>query len=78
MNPGHLWEGGAERRRMERCSPQHPTEGSLYNANHCSSTVHSALPLIHAPAIVKNFWFTFKDGEVVDYGVEEAAHEKRN
>ncbi len=33
--------------------------------------VHSALPLIHAGQIVKNFWFTFKDGEVVDCGAEQ-------
>jgi len=74
MNPGHLWEGGAGKTQDGTLFfPNIPTEEVFTTPNYrkVNGTVHSALPLIHAGQIVKNFWFTFKDGEVVDYGAEQ-------
>lgn len=33
--------------------------------------LYSALPLAYNGAIVKDFWFEFKDGQVVDYDAKE-------
>lgn len=74
MNKGHIWEGGAG----------HLQDGTLYFPNipteevftspdrlRCEGTVHSALPLVHAGSIVRDFWLRFEDGAVVDYDAAE-------
>ena len=74
MNRGHIWEGGAGKTQDGTVFfPNIPTEEVFTTPDRLkvNGTVHSALPLIHAGQMVKDFWFTFKDGEVIDYGAEQ-------
>lgn len=50
-----------------------PTE-EVFTAPHnkkINGTVHSALPLVNNGNIIDNFWLTYKDGVVVDFGAEK-------
>lgn len=76
MNKGHVWEGGAGRTEDGTVFfPNIPTEEVFTTPDRmrADGLVRSALPLVHAGQIVRNFWFRFKDGAVVDYGAEQGA-----
>lgn len=53
--------------------PNIPTEEVFCSpdCHNVNGTVYSALPLVHNGCVVDNFWLTFKDGSVVDYGAEK-------
>ena len=70
---GHIWEGGAATTTSGvRFFPNMPTEEVFVSPdrNRCDGIVYSALPLVHQGVVVKDFWFEFKDGKVVDYGAK--------
>ena len=71
---GHIWEGGAATTTSDvRYFPNMPTEEVFTSPDRMrvDGIVYSALPLAHAGNVVKNFWFKFEEGAVVDYGAEE-------
>lgn len=74
MTKGHVWEGGAAT-TVGGVSffPNIPTEEVFTSPDRmrADGRVVSALPLVHNGAVVKNFWFEFRDGEVVDYGADQ-------
>ena len=73
MNAGHLWDGGAGKTQSGVAFfPNIPTEEVFTSPdrNRVDGIVYSALPLIHVGQIVKNFWFKFEKGKVVDYDAE--------
>ncbi len=74
LAPEGIWEGGPMLKQDGGIFyPNVPTE-EVFTSPHAAKTqgtVHSALPLAHGGAVVKDFWFTFKDGKVVDYGAAE-------
>lgn len=70
----HLWDGGSMTTRGGvRFFPNIPTEEIFTTPDfrRTQGTVHSALPLVSGGTVVRDFWFTFEDGFVIDYG---AAH----
>lgn len=73
MTDKHVWAGGktGSPSGMD-FFPNIPTEEVFTSPDYrrIEGTVHSALPLIHHGNRVENFWFTFKDGKVVDYDAE--------
>ncbi len=74
MNKAHLWEGGAARTVDGTAFfPNIPTEEVFTSPDRLrvEGVVYSALPLIHAGQIVKNFWFRFEKGKVVEYDAEQ-------
>ncbi len=58
-------EASYDERRTDQASP---------DRNRVDGIVYSALPLIHVGQVVKNFWFKFEKGKVVDYDAEVGAH----
>ncbi len=66
----HIWEGGAATTVCGvRFFPHIPTE-EIFTTPDRSKTeaiVHSALPLVHAGKVVRDFWFPFEGGGVLDY-----------
>ncbi|MBQ9058929.1 MAG: aminopeptidase [Atopobiaceae bacterium] len=70
----HLWEGGAALTTDGvRFFPNMPTE-EVFTTPDCrraEGTVFSALPLSHHGSIVRNFWFRFEGGQVVDFDAEQ-------
>lgn len=74
MNKGHIWEGGATRTvGGTTFFPNIPTEEVFTTPDRLGTEgiVYSALPLVHAGQVVRNFWFRFEGGRVVDYGAEQ-------
>lgn len=74
LNPGHIWEGGSGRTTDGTVFfPNIPTE-EVFTTPDCmrvDGIVYSALPLAHAGQVVRDFWFRFENGAVVDYGAAE-------
>ncbi|MBQ3338290.1 MAG: aminopeptidase, partial [Atopobiaceae bacterium] len=71
---GHIWEGGAARTVGGTLFfPNMPTEEVFTSPDRLrvEGTVHSALPLVHSGSIVRDFWFRFEGGAVVDYGAAQ-------
>ena len=71
---GHVWDGGAGRTQDGvTFFPNIPTEEVFTSPDRmrADGTVHSALPLVHAGQIVRDFWLRFEGGEVVDFGAEQ-------
>ena len=71
---GHIWEGGAGRTVDGTVFfPNMPTEEVFTTPDRmrADGIVYSALPLVHAGQIVRDFWFRFEGGAVVDYGAEQ-------
>ncbi len=74
LNPRGIWEGGAGRTVDGTVYfPNMPTEEVFTSPDRlrADGIVHSALPLVHNGQIVRDFWFRFEDGAVVDYGAQE-------
>lgn len=74
LSPAHVWEGGAATTvGGVRFFPNIPTE-EVFTTPDCNRTqgiVHSALPLVHAGKVVRDFWFRFENGRVVDFDAAE-------
>lgn len=70
----HLWDGGAGRTQGGvSFFPNIPTE-EVFSVPHrmrADGRLYSALPLVHAGTVVRDFWFEFRDGKVVDYNAAE-------
>lgn len=69
----HVWSGGGAHTADDHFFfPNMPTEECFTTPDfrRTNGTVFSALPLIHNGNMVDKFWFTFKEGSVVDYGAE--------
>lgn len=74
LNKGHIWMGGASRTVDGTVFfPNIPTEEVFTSPDRLRArgVVHSALPLVHAGQIVRDFWLRFEDGRVVDYDAAE-------
>jgi aminopeptidase len=74
MTDAHIWEGGSARTVGDvKYFPNIPTEEVFTSPDRArvDGVVHSALPLAHAGVIVRDFWFRFERGRVVDYGAEQ-------
>lgn len=71
---GHLWLGGKEASKNGIIFDANiPTE-EVFTAPHyagANGTVYSTKPLIYDGNQIEEFYFTFKDGKVVDYGAKE-------
>ncbi len=70
MTDHHIWEGGAARTTSGIAYfPNIPTEEIFTSPDRmrADGVVHSALPLVHAGSVVRDFWFRFEGGKVVDY-----------
>ena len=71
---GHLWLGGKEASKKGIIFDANiPTE-EVFTAPHyagANGTVYSTKPLIYDGNQLEEFYFTFKDGKVVDYGAKE-------
>ena len=71
---GHVWEGGAARTVDGTLFfPNMPTEEVFTSPDRmrADGIVYSALPLVHSGSIVRDFWFRFENGAVVDYGAAQ-------
>ena len=70
----HIWEGGgAQTVGGVYFFPNMPTE-EVFSSPHKDQTegiVYSALPLVYSGNVIKDFWFKFEDGLVVDFGAQE-------
>lgn len=65
--------GGSELNDGTYYFPNIPTE-EVFSAPHklkVNGTLYSSMPLNHNGSLVKDFWFTFKDGKVEEYGAKE-------
>ena len=74
LNQGHIWEGGAARTVDGTVFfPNIPTEEVFTTPDRMrvDGVVYSALPLAHAGQVVRDFWFRFENGAVVDYGAAQ-------
>lgn len=70
LNPGGIWEGGAGRTQDGTIFfPNMPTEEVFTSPDRmrADGVVHSALPLVHAGNIVRDFWLRFEGGRVVEF-----------
>ncbi len=71
----HLWFGGANTHATEgyKFVANMPTEEifSLPKYDGVNGKVVSSYPLIYNGLLIKDFWFEFKEGIVVDYGASE-------
>lgn len=70
LNKGHIWEGGAARTVDGTVFfPNIPTEEVFTTPDRMrvDGIVRSALPLVHAGQVVRDFWLRFENGAVVDY-----------
>lgn len=74
LSPNSLWSGGPmDKQDGSMFYPNIPTE-EVFTSPHAlqtQGTVYSALPLAHGGAIVRDFWMTFQNGVVTDYGAAE-------
>ena len=76
MNKGHIWEGGSARTVDGTVFfPNMPTEEVFTSPDRmrADGIVHSAMPLVHAGQVVRDFWFRFEGGAVVDFGAAQGA-----
>lgn len=81
MNPGHVWDGGAARTQDGTTFfPNIPTEEVFTSPDRARAEgiVYSAMPLVHAGQIVRDFWLHFEGGRVVDFGAEQGAEVLRH
>ena len=67
---GHVWDGGAGRTQDGvTFFPNIPTE-EVFTSPDCrrvDGVVHSALPLVRAGQVVRDFWLRFEGGRVVEF-----------
>ncbi|MCL2675648.1 MAG: aminopeptidase [Firmicutes bacterium] len=71
---GYVFSGAAEKSFYGRAFTANlPTEEVFCSPDYrkAEGKVVSSLPLVRRGAIIKNFWFEFKGGAVVDFGAED-------
>ena len=81
MNLAHLWDGGAGKTQDGTTFfPNIPTEEVFTSPdrNRADGIVYSALPLVHAGQVVRDFWIRFEGGRVVDFGAEQGTEVLRH
>lgn len=77
----HIWAGGCEEARNGAIfNPNMPTEENFcmpykFGVN---GKVVATKPLSYQGKLIDNFWLTFKDGKVVDYGAEKELEALKN
>lgn len=74
MTKAHIWEGGAGHTQAGLTYfPNMPTEEVFTSPDRmrADGVVFSALPLVHAGMVIKDFWFRFDGGRVVDFGAAQ-------
>lgn len=78
---GHIWEGGSSRADNGAVFvPNMPTEEVFtapdkYRVN---GKVYATKPLNYQGKMIRNFWFSFKDGKVAEYGAESGEDVLKN
>ena len=69
----HVWAGGGDTTpKGVYFDPNIPTE-EVFGMPHkdgVNGKVYASKPLSYGGKVIRNFWFEFKDGRVVDYGAE--------
>lgn len=72
---GHIWYGGADTHipKGYKFVANMPTEEvfTLPHREKVNGKIVSSFPLNHDGNLIKDFWFEFKEGLVVDYGASE-------
>ena len=74
LNPAGIWAGGSEKTvDGVKFFPNIPTEEVFTTPDRMrvDGIVYSAMPLVHAGQVVRDFWLRFEGGRVVDYGAEQ-------
>lgn len=74
LNHKGIWEGGAGRTKDGTVFfPNIPTEEvfTTPDRKRADGIVYSALPLVHAGQIVRDFWLRFEGGRVIDFDAAE-------
>lgn len=69
----HIWAGGSDVSRDQvEFNPNLPTEEifTMPKKDGVNGTVYASKPLLYNGVLIENFWFKFKDGDVVDFGAE--------
>jgi aminopeptidase len=71
----HIWFGGADIHygKGYKFVANIPTEEvyTMPETNSVNGRIVSSYPLRHNGVLIKDFWFEFKDGKVIDYGASE-------
>lgn len=70
----HIWDGGAGKTQSGTWFfPNVPTEEvfTVPDRRRAEGRLVAALPLVHDGIVVRDFWFEFKEGKVVDYDAAE-------
>ena len=70
----HIWAGGGEyTTKGVYFNPNIPTEENftMPDNKRINGIVYATKPLSSAGKVIKDFWFKFKDGKVVDFGAKE-------
>ena len=74
LTQGHIWDGGAGK-TVDGTSffPNIPTEEVFTSPDRmrADGIVHSAMPLVHAGQVIRNFWIRFEAGRVVEFDAEQ-------
>ena len=75
MPQGYIFCGGAEKGELDGIwfTANMPTEEvfSCPDRRTANGKLVAAMPLCRNGQIIKNFWFTFENGKITDYGAEE-------
>lgn len=75
MPEGYIFCGGAEKGALDNIpfTANIPTEEvfSCPDKNTANGKLVAAMPLCRNGQIIKNFWFKFENGKIVDYGAEQ-------
>lgn len=82
MPKGYLFCGGAEAGALDGVmfTANLPTEEvfSCPDRKRVNGKVFSSMPLCVNGSLVKDFWFEFKDGRIIDYGAKEGFENLKN
>lgn len=74
LTAGHVWDGGAGRSQDGTWYfPNIPTEEVFTSPDRmrADGIVYSAMPLVHAGQVVRDFWLRFEGGRVVDFDAKQ-------
>ena len=77
----HIWVGGGETTtKGVYFNPNIPTEENFTMPHKfgVNGMVHSSKPLSYQGKIIKNFWFKFEKGKVIDFDAEEGLDALKN
>lgn len=70
----HIWSGGGNYSKSGTFfNPNMPTEEvfCMPDRKRVDGKVFASKPLSHGGKVIEDFWFSFKDGKVVDYGAKK-------